>query len=156
PGQLESVGATLARYHRTVVGFPAQPHSPAPRYSAQAILALCEQLVERDIMGDLADLLAWYSGRATQLRSLLPEDLYAGLPALVVHGDILLDSLRFDGDAVVALLDYDQAVWDARISDLADALVAFATRRVPDAGWGVFQGPLDEERAGQLLAAYAA
>jgi homoserine kinase type II len=156
PRQLASIGATLACYHEAVRGFPALAAEAAPRYSPYAVCGLAEQLIERDVMGELHDQLGWYCARAGQLRAQLPEAAYHALPHLVIHGDIHSDNLRFCGDRVAALLDFDQVCWDARLVDLADALVAFASHPDEQRGWGVFAGPIDPERATQLLAAYAA
>ncbi len=156
PQQLASVGATLARYHRAVIGFPPPPAAAAPRYSPWGVDALATQLIERDVMGELHEPLTWYSQRSAQLRAALSDAVYAALPHLVIHGDIHSDNLRFRGDQVAALLDFDQASWDARLVDLADALVAFASEPRREQTWGVFSGPLDLERALLLLGAYAA
>jgi homoserine kinase type II len=153
--QLASIGVTLAEYHRAICGFAAPPGQAQPRYSPQAILALMEQLLEWDVMGDLHDPLAWYTSRAVELRAALPEAAYAALPHTVIHGDIHCDNLRFRGDQVAGLLDYDQVAWDARAVDLADALVAFASVPMAASTWGVFLGPLDCARAACLLNSYA-
>lgn len=155
PQQIESIGATLARYHQAMDGFLAPPESPQMRYSPQGILALTEMLLERDVMGDLADTLTWYDERAARLRHVLSDQTYDALPHVVIHGDIHRDNMLFDHDEVVALLDYDQAAWDIRIADLADALVSFASVNKPKTiSWGVFPGPLDTGRVDLLMRAY--
>ncbi len=156
PRQLDSVGAMLARYHQLIRDFPAPPGPKPSRCDGRAVQALCERLIERDFLGDLSDQLAWYSARASRLQSLVSAELYASLPALVIHGDIHQANVRFTGDAVAALLDYDQARWDARIIDLAAALIAFATTVEPDDGLGHSSQPLDPERATRLITVYSA
>lgn len=156
PRQLSNIGATLARYHHAVECFPPPAQPAPPRYSPQDLMAPIERLLERDVMAELLDPLAWYGARVAYLRAALPEAAYEALPHLVIHGDIHSDNLRFAGDEVSALLDYDQATWDARIVDLADALVAFASVPAPGPqSWGVYRGPLDESLAATLLATYA-
>lgn len=78
------------------------------------------------------------------------------LPHLVIHGDIHGDNLRFEGDQVIALFDYDQATCDARLVDLADALVGFTTQPATDFMWGTYAGPLDTERTLHLVTAHVA
>lgn len=157
PQQLSEIGATLARYHRAIKGFYAQSGEQAPRYHPQDVMAISERLLERDVMGDLYHDLMWYDLRAAKLRSILTDDSYAALPHVVVHGDIHRDNFLFSDDKVVALIDYDQATWDARITDIADAIVGFTTDiaayRVPMT-WGVYKGPFDVECATQIVAAY--
>lgn len=156
PRQLASIGATLAQYHRLVQDFPAPDESSLHRYSAQNSMALIEKLLERDIMGELYEPLTWYAQRVSQLRVTLPDTVYARLPHLLIHGDIHRDNLLFEGNEVVALLDYDQTSWDVRVTDIADALVGFATtsEKAGQMMWGVFRGPLDEARATRLVGAY--
>lgn len=155
PAQLESVGATLGLYHTVARDMPAPPDSPERRYVPQGVLALNEVMVRRDIMGDLTPMLSWYDLRAARLRKVLSDATYDALPHLVIHGDIHRDNFLFQDDQVVALLDYDQIAWDIPLADLADALVAFASvQNAQTHNWGVFQGPLDEDRAARLIEAY--
>lgn len=154
--ELHSVGAMLARYHVLVQHFPPPPETALLRYCPQNMLGLTELLLERDVMGELIDLLGQYDLRAAGLRKILSDDTYRALPHLVIHGDIHRDNLLFAQDQVVALLDYDQVAWDTPLADLADALVAFASVDKPKTiTWGVFPGPLHEGRVEQLLTGYA-
>jgi homoserine kinase type II len=150
-----SVGATLAQYHRIVEGIESPPGEAQLRYAPQSMQALIETILERDFMGDLTATLASYDARIAALRATLPNGVYESLPHVVIHGDVHRDNLLFAGDSVVALLDYDQIAWDTPLADLADALVAFASVDKSDTVmWGVFDGPLDEERADLLILAY--
>lgn len=157
PHHIVSVGETLARYHRAVMQFAAPPGEPPLRYSPHNVMALSERILERDMMGELYDMLRWYDTRAAQLRTLLPEQRYNHLPHLVIHGDIHRDNFLFANDDVVGLLDYDQVAWDARIADLADAIVGFASdccKQTNIVSWGVYSGPLNVACASTLVAAY--
>lgn len=158
PDQAWNLGHMLARYHQVTRNYPPPPGEVRPRYSPQNVLAVNETLVQRDVMGDLSDTLAWYDGRAARLRKQLSDETYRALPHSVIHGDIHSDNVIFHQDEVVALLDYDQVEWDTPLADLADALVAFASverNKVAPTNWGVFPGALDEERAALLMAGYA-
>lgn len=154
PAQLASVGVVLAKYHHAVENIALPPGDSEPRYVPHRVLGLVERLLERDVMGELHDDLAWYAARATYLHSVLPESLYARLPHLLIHGDVHSDNLRFVGDHVSALLDFDQVSFDVRLADLADALIAFTTRPDAQAGWGVYRGTLDADEARILLNSY--
>lgn len=158
PQQLERIGMTLAHYHCLVQGFAQPMQQTAPRYNPRCVLGMTERLMECDVMGDLWPSLAWYDARAAQLRTALREETYSYLPHCLIHGDMHSGNMRFMGNEVAALLDYDQVSWDARIVDLADALVSFATdgSYANQMLWGVFRGPLDEQRAARLLAGYVA
>ncbi len=156
--QLDSVGTTLAQYHTIVQNWRVPPDDTPPRYLPQNMMGHIEHLLVRDVMSELYFPLTWYADRTAQLRTSLTEDQYARLPQCVIHGDIHRDNLLFEGDRVVALIDFDQATWDSRIADLADALVGFASARVPSSqmsSWGVFTGPLDVDLSTRLITAYA-
>lgn len=159
PQQLSETGKILAQYHIAIEGFEPFSGEESPRYHPHDVMALSERLLERDVMGDLYEDLLWYDLRAAKLRSILPDDVYNNLPHVVVHGDIHRDNFLFENDQAIALLDYDQATWDARITDLADAIVGFTTdcavQRFPMT-WGVFKGPIEEDCATQLIEAYHA
>jgi homoserine kinase type II len=158
PAHLSATGAILARYHRVVDAFPDPPPAQEPRYVPGGLHGLVERLMQRDIMGDLTSLLSWYDLRAAELRRTLPDAAYAALPHVLIHGDIHRDNVLFRGDVVAALLDFDQVTIDARMVDLADALVGLAPGTPPEgwSPWGVYSGPLDSERAQQLLEGYMA
>jgi homoserine kinase type II len=158
PAQSASVGNVLAGYHRAVGEFPGQPIIQPPRYCPSVLLGLTERLMHRDIMGDLTAQLSWYDLRAAELRSRLSDVAYAKLPQVLIHGDVHSDNLLFRSDEVVGLIDFDQVTIDARMVDIADALVAFAPGKPPEnwSPWGVYDGPLDVERATLLLDGYEA
>lgn len=157
PEQLVSVGSTLARYHQTVLYWQAPPRSTPPRYCPQNLLALNENIIEQDVMGDLLNMTTWYDREAARLRRNLSSEAYQALPHLTIHGDIHSDNFLFAQDEVAALLDFDQIAWDTPVADLADALVGFASIDKPQSvtSWGVFNGPLDAARAEQVLRGYA-
>lgn len=156
PAHLVGAGTVLARYHGAVEGFPDPPPSQGPRYSTSSLGGLIERVMQRDMMGDLTEPLNWYDRRAADLRTALPDQAYAGLPQVLIHGDVHRDNLIFRGDTVAALIDFDQVTVDARLVDLADALVDFAVGPPPRDWypWGVYAGPLDAGRARSLLDGY--
>ncbi len=158
PRQLSDIGRVLASYHRAVIDFPDPPPPPPPRYLPSGLSSLTERLITRDLLGDLMTPLHWYEQRIASLRRQLSDEAYAALPHLLIHGDIHRDNLIFRGDAVAALIDYDQIGIDARLVDLADALVDMAVGAPPPNWpmWGVYRAPLDLERARLFLAAYNA
>lgn len=156
PAHISGTGGILARYHRTVANFPHLPPRQAPRYNPASLLGLVERLMHRDIMGELTELLNWYDRRAAALRRMLPDEAYAALPHVLIHGDMHRDNVIFRGDAVAALIDFDQVTVDARMVDLADALVDFTVGDAPPDWypWGVYAGPLDPQRARLMLEGY--
>lgn len=156
PAHLSGAGSILARYHSAIAGFPDPPPSEGPRYTPASIMGLTERLMQRDMMGELTEPLSWYDRHAVDLRRALPDSAYAALPHVLIHGDLHRDNLLFRGDSVAALIDFDQVTVDARIVDLADALVDLAVGDAPPDWfpWGVYAGPLDPQRACLLMEGY--
>ncbi len=156
PAHLVGAGTILARYHAAVADFPDPPPGQGPRYNPSSLSGLVERIMQRDLMGDLTEPLNWYDRRAADLRRALPDEAYAQLPHLLIHGDVHRDNLIFRGDTVAALIDFDQVTVDARLVDLADALVDLAVGPAPADWypWGVYSGPLDAARARGLLSGY--
>lgn len=156
PAHLSGTGSILARYHSAIEGFPDPPPSEGPRYTPGSLMGLTERLMQRDVMGELTEPLSWYDRRAVDLRRALPDTAYAALPHVLIHGDLHRDNLIFRGDSVAALIDFDQVTVDARIVDVADALVDLAVGDAPPDWfpWGVYAGPLDSQRAHLLMEGY--
>ena len=156
PAHLIGAGTILAGYHSAIIGFPDPPAYQGPRYSTSSLPGLIERAMQRDVMGDLTEPLNWYDRRAVDLRKALSETAYMALPHVLIHGDVHRDNLIFRGDTVAALIDFDQVTTDARLVDVADALVDFAVGAAPTDWypWGVYAGPLDANRARNLLLGY--
>lgn len=131
PGHLEEAALTLARYHTLVAGLappalcrPSELHSPTTARSLLARLAETWHLEEdppaegiaRELDAQLADIATRFAGPGA-------------LPHLVIHGDYYADNLIFDGNRIIGVVDYDKACWQARVLELAEALIYFASPR---------------------------
>jgi homoserine kinase type II len=78
------------------------------------------------------------------------------LPIGLIHGDLFIDNVLYDGDALGALLDFEQASWGRLAYDLAVTVLAFGfgrddfradvTRALIDA-YCAARPPVAEERA---------
>jgi homoserine kinase type II len=139
PAHLRALGRTLGWYHRLVADLPADAREPLL----------------------LTELRRWVDGGALEpgrharaarvverLTALLPD-----LPRVSVHGGARRSSLVFDGDELVAVLDFDSARPDVRVLDLAIAVhdVGKVYTRLGEADHKV---ALDLGRVGELLGAY--
>lgn len=157
PDHMQSVGQVLARLHNLTSDYPSETEETPARYVPENALRLIEILLERDVMGELTEPLGYYDRRAARLRRVLSEETYANLPKVIIHGDVHRDNFLFDGGGIAAVLDYDQVSLQSPMSDLADALVAFAsepkTKNMVNT-WGVFTGPLNVEATLPLIVAY--
>ncbi len=107
-----AVGEALARVHRAGEGLEAH----AGRFTADA---LRERL---DVVGS-----SRLASEAPRLRAAL-EDAVAhrhALPRGLIHGDLFRDNVLWQGDRIVALLDFESASLGSYAFDLAVTLLAW-------------------------------
>jgi homoserine kinase type II len=163
PRQLEAVADTLGRYHRAVTSFQPSVAPPegsdligslrtrldavarqATKPSGAADLEPDRHLALRHLAAALDD------GRAALDRLTRLDDRW---PRLVVHGGCRRGSTLFEGDRLVALLDFDSAHVEARVVDVAVALHDFA-KVYGDPASPAFKVPLDIDVVRAFVAAY--
>ncbi|MBC8132343.1 MAG: homoserine kinase [Deltaproteobacteria bacterium] len=121
------VGHALARLHQAGTAFPDRG---ASRYEPSEIESRIERIAAhaahdpllvdavRDLRPELAALRSQREpGPSTETTGLQQ----AGL----IHGDLFIDNVLFDGDQMVALLDFEQASWGRLAYDLAVTTLAW-------------------------------
>ena len=161
PAHAQAAGRALAALHLAGGDFP--DHRPG-RYEPDEIdrrmagipaagdpsLALALALAPAPA---LAAAVAEVGSELAQLRNQRRADLPLGL----IHGDLFIDNVLYDGDRLVALLDFEQASWGKLAYDLAVTTLAFGfgvDDFRPDAVAALFAGytslrqPTAEERTG--------
>jgi homoserine kinase type II len=117
PARARVVGAVLARAHRAAASFPQRR---VGRFGLDRIaerLRLIEDRGREDLRAATARLARTIEGIARAMP--------AGLPTGVVHGDLFRDNVRWEGNAVVCVLDWESAGEGALVFDLAVALLAW-------------------------------
>jgi homoserine kinase type II len=65
------------------------------------------------------------------------------LPLGIIHGDLFIDNVMFDGDQLVALIDFEQASWGRLAYDLAVTALAFGFGRDQDFRAEILRALLD-------------
>ncbi len=154
---LERAAATLGRYHVLVEGF-----SPPPMWR------IGELYHPRILQSNLASLVeSWKLDRNSEFMEIVyrvaaqSDDLAARfachgtLPELVIHGDYYAGNLLFDGDQVVAVVDYDKARWQPRAVELAEVLIYFASPRPGYVQHLVYPGVLEWGPFRRFVRAYS-
>lgn len=134
--QAEAYGAGLGELHATLAGFPhdprpgvfpsgaldvVHPHVPEPSRLASRFPQLAEE-------AGASEALVWWEHEVAELQSFIAGP-YRALPWQVIHGDVAFVNSLFLGDRLVALLDFEFALPDARALDLAAALRSLLRRR---------------------------
>lgn len=117
PQHLEQLGHALAKLHVAATSFPGARENP---YGPRTVRAWIEELV------DHADPEVWQT--AVELTADL-EEIDAVPPGLeprgVIHADLFLDNVKWVGDRVSALFDFEMACVEAFGLDLAITLNAW-------------------------------
>lgn len=109
--QCASLGGVVAEMHRAVVGFTPRQDNPrglAWISEAAARLSAVMPAAEHAL---LAEEIAFQQQAAC--------DLYAGLPAAVVHADLFRDNVLFEHDRVSGVIDFYYACHEYLLFDLA-------------------------------------
>ncbi|NLO07670.1 MAG: phosphotransferase [candidate division WS1 bacterium] len=123
--QLHAAGVTLGRLHRSASGYDPPVMKRWPRFHDPADAAEGLFSLLADAQGEAAGLLDQALRLARSLVERLPDALYWSLPQTVVQGDYHPANLKFRGEEVVGVFDWDWASRQPRMVDLADALLFF-------------------------------
>jgi homoserine kinase type II len=108
-----------------VAGATFPDHRPS-RYEPAEIDARVERIAATAASDPLlADAVA----RLRPELAALARGRVTGLPMGLIHGDLFIDNVLFDGDVMVALLDFEQASWGRLGYDLAVTTLAFGFGR---------------------------
>jgi homoserine kinase type II len=156
PVRAEAVGRLLASAHLATDDFSIRRRGRFTRADVRTRLDEAEA-AERP---ELADPIS-------RVRAALDEidaDLPADLPTGVVHGDLFRDNVRWEGDTIVAMIDWESASDEARVYDLAVTVLAWCwgdalepeLARAMCTGYDAERSLSEVERAGLRLVLMAA
>jgi Ser/Thr protein kinase RdoA (MazF antagonist) len=151
PSHAASAGRLVGRVHEALRDFDHEfrmvrpgAHDTTAHFAALA--AALDAHGDHRLHAAVADLAA-VAGRAW--------DAWVGprdLPRRVIHGDLKVSNLRFDGEEAVALVDLDTFAWGTLDVELGDALRSWCNPASEDAPEPVFRADLFEA----ALSGYAA
>jgi Ser/Thr protein kinase RdoA (MazF antagonist) len=160
--QTTSAGGTLAEYHVAVAGFRTEWTPPIGSYHDSEMVrnglnAIPTTTSGHDsVVGHEAELLHLtqhlherYDESAERVR----EAGFANWPVTIIHGDWHPGNMLFRGTKVCAVLDFDAARHQPRITDIAYGMLQFSILRSTTGpeSWPAFG---DETRTRRFLAGY--
>lgn len=127
---VRSLGHLLARFHRVFSqdlplgknGRPREDHPDLMRPYLAGLRPLATSEQEKRQLTEIDRLL-------DEIATRLDAGFYAALPHSVIHGDVHPGNIRFRQSEVAAFYDFDYLGVQARIRDLSDAMISFASRR---------------------------
>ncbi|MCS6907434.1 MAG: phosphotransferase [Anaerolineales bacterium] len=131
--ELRNAAALLARYHQAVWDFKPVGRRTEP--SLQELLPLIhtnllvflEKPLPPELRGPIQERFPFLQAKLQQLQQTLAEPHIQAFPRIIIHHDYHPGNLRFEGEKIVGLVDFDWSKEDWRIFDLALALFYFAT-----------------------------
>lgn len=129
PGAVRCVGVFLARFHSVLAddrpaGKAGRPREDHPDALQPGLDALIAEAADPDVMRRFEAINLLLEQGRMEL-----ESIYPSLPQAVIHGDFHPGNVRFRGAEVAALYDFDYLAVQARVRDLVDALMFFASER---------------------------
>ena len=113
PSTLKQLGEALAKLHRI------PPIDGLPRF-AMGI----SQMVPffKEVQGTQFETHPFVESLKSQLESIKPH-LNASLPMGLLHGDLFLDNTLFNGDRMVAILDFEEGCYDVLLIDIGMTII---------------------------------
>ena len=122
PAHAAAVGTALAALHHASAGFPDLGSGRYEPPEIDARLARIAALARPE----LAEAVSILSPELDRLR----RERVAEVPLGIIHGDLFVDNVMFDGaGALTALIDFEQASWGRLVYDLAVTTLAFGFGR---------------------------
>jgi len=149
---LVSAGSLVARFHGALADVDWTFHHvrPAPHDTAARLAALIETVAAHPTHRHHGAVAALTDQLEALYRAIAVETP-AGLPRRIVHGDLKLSNVRFDGEEAVALIDLDTLAHGTLDAELGDAMRSWCGRGGEDAAEIGF----DLEAFGAAMAGYA-
>lgn len=131
--QVRAAGALLGEFHQATAELEpdgrkrvGRLHDPAA--SLAGLNWAREHLLEEDTP-HAGDTIGELSRAARQVSERLPDALWRQLPACIVHGDYHPANLKYKGDQVCGLFDFDWVARAPRAVDVADGIIFFCAHR---------------------------
>jgi homoserine kinase type II len=156
PAHLVAAAQGLGRYHACVEGFaPGALRARGDLYGpgiSRSILQRLSESWQLDRDPALAAIGQQLAAREAEVT--LRFARHGALTWLVIHGDYYAGNLLFEGDRIVALVDYDKASWQPRVVEVAEALIYFASPRPGHLEHLVYPGFLEWGPLSRFLQAY--
>ena len=113
PNTLAQLGEALAKLHRI------PPIAGLPRF-AMGISQITPFF--KEVRGTQFATHPFVESLKSQLESMEPQ-LNVALPMGLLHGDLFLDNTLFDGDQMVAILDFEEGCYDTLLVDVGMTIV---------------------------------
>ena len=113
PNTLAQLGEALAKLHRI------PPIACLPPFA----MGISQMLpFFKEVQGTKFATHPFVESLKSEIKSMEPQ-LYAPLPKGILHGDLFLDNTLFDGEQMVAILDFEEGCYDCLLLDVGMTLI---------------------------------
>lgn len=141
--QMAEAGRLLAQFHEATSALqpPGEKHFGRFWDPTEAI-RLVGLFLDRIGVGDtgtsrmpgdeIAGVLADLRDRCETVREEVPDEVYWDLPSPIIHGDWHPWNIRWQGDKIVGIFDFDWVDRQPRLVDIADGILYFCPIRAAD------------------------
>jgi Ser/Thr protein kinase RdoA (MazF antagonist) len=130
--QVHQAGCFLQRYHQALSDFTPRHERRLPRYEQPQTLDERFRALAGSLSEDEQAQLQPVRGIIERIAAEIPDSIYLSLPRIHIHGDYHRHNLLFSGNEVSGIFDFDQASRQARLRDLVDGLIFFASDRASE------------------------
>ncbi|MFK7694296.1 phosphotransferase enzyme family protein [Paenibacillus sp. HJGM_3] len=128
--QVEDAGRFLAALHDAGESFVPLASRTFPRYDRPADMMEAVESVRSDrhsvLLPEEKRIFDFLIARLQSLQAQLSDTVYWALPAAVIHGDYHPANVKYAGNRVCGLFDFDWVGVQPRIRDVADGLIYFS------------------------------
>ena len=127
--QLEELGRMLAGYHLITKEFRTRRKNQKRESDPERLLQELDSLLADTDCADSMALLREVRRVLGELNMALRDNVYDKLPQAIIHGDLHPGNVKFCGNHLAGLFDFDWANRQERIRDVSDGIMFFAGRR---------------------------
>ncbi|MDF2671438.1 MAG: aminoglycoside phosphotransferase, partial [Paenibacillus sp.] len=123
----------LGKLHKAASEFVPMNDKRLPRYDDPAGTLQVIQEVEFQFKDRIKPgqqkVLDYIKQQCTEISLHVPDEVYWGLPSLIIHGDYHPANIKYSDGKVSGVFDFDWASLQPRVRDIVDGIAYFAARR---------------------------
>lgn len=133
PSDARSAGALIGRFHRALAGLDWRFHHirPGAHDTPKHVSTLTAAVTDRP-SHRLATPVRELAERIVSHWELLAPTVPTGLPRRIIHGDLKISNVRFEGPEAVALVDLDTLAHGTLDVEMGDAMRSWCNRASED------------------------
>ena len=126
--QLRELGEKLALFHTITSRLQLKSKKGQVREDNPDRLEREVDLFLSEVQGEKEAIVRRIKEHLQKLKSQFPDEFQKTLPQTIIHGDLHTGNVKFGGNRLAGLFDFDWTNRQARVRDVGDLLIFFASR----------------------------